>query len=127
MEPASQPMVLFERLARHLIAPAVRRGCLAWAFVLCATAASLAAETNLVFNGSFDANPTNAGTPDGWSAAGNPAVKQRLILDPGRDGRHCAKLECTEFLGDGPDYHAMICQVGKVGVVKDLPKDALGE
>jgi hypothetical protein len=109
-------MTLFKRIARHRIAPAVRRGCVVWAFLLCAAAASLAAETNLVFNGSFDANPTNAGTPDGWSAAGNPAVKQRLILDAGRDRRHCAQLECTEFSGDGPDCHAMLCQVGKVGV-----------
>jgi hypothetical protein len=109
-------MVLFERLARHLIAPGVRRGCVVWACALYATAASLAAETNLVLNGSFDANPRSAGTPDGWSAAGNPAVKQRLILDAGRDSLDCAKLECTEFSGDGPDYHAMICQVGKVGV-----------
>ena len=89
---------------------------MAWAFVLFATAASLAAETNFVFNGSFETRQTSADIPDGWSAAGNPAVKQRLTFDAGRDSQYCVKLECTEFSGDGPDYHAMICQVGKVGV-----------
>ena len=45
-----------------------------------------------------------------------PGGQQQLALDTGRDGRRCAKLSCTEFSGDGPDYHAMICQVGKVSV-----------
>jgi len=39
-----------------------------------------------------------------------------LIFDAGRDGGHCAKLGCTEFTGDGPDFHARLCQVGKVSV-----------
>jgi hypothetical protein len=72
-------------------------------------------ETNLVANGSFERSRQRAGTPDDWSTAGNPAVQQRLALDAGRDGRPCAKLVCSEFQGDGPDYHAMICQVGKIG------------
>jgi hypothetical protein len=38
-------------------------------------------ETNLVFNGSFESNPPNPDAPDGWSAAGNRAVKQRLLLE----------------------------------------------
>lgn len=85
-------------------------GCL-----VCAVVAGLAAETNYVFNGSFESSPINSDAPAGWSAAGNPAVKQRLVRDGGRDGGRCARLECTEFTGDGPDYHAMIGQVGRVG------------
>ncbi len=72
--------------------------------------------SNLVANGSFDQKQARTGALDDWSSAGNPQVKQRLLLDTGRDGEQCAKLECSEFTGDGPDYHAMICQVGKVGV-----------
>ena len=72
--------------------------------------------TNLVANGSFEQSQSRPGMPDGWSAVGNQAVKQALALDTGRDGKRCAKLSCTEFNGDGPDFHAMICQVGKVSV-----------
>lgn len=72
--------------------------------------------TNLVVNGSFEQARLRAGAPDDWSSAGNPAVRQELRLDTGRDGHACARLECTEFNGDGPDFHAMVCQVGKVGV-----------
>jgi hypothetical protein len=87
------------------------------AFLVLVTAASCqAAETNLVANGSFEQNQSKPGVPDAWSAAGNPAVKQQLTLDTGRDGKRCAKLSCTEFSGDGPDFHAMICQVGQVSV-----------
>ncbi len=75
-----------------------------------------AAEINLVANGSFEQSQGEPGVPEGWSSAGNQAVKQRLTLDRGRDGKQCAKLSCTEFNGDGPDYHAMLCQVGKVTV-----------
>ncbi len=52
----------------------------------------------------------------GWTTAGNPSIRQTLTIDAGRDGGHGARLDCTEFSGDGPDFHAMICQVGKVGV-----------
>jgi hypothetical protein len=74
------------------------------------------AETNLVANGSFEQSQVRTGLPEDWSSAGNPAIKQQLTLDTGRDGQRCAKLDCREFIGDGPDFHAMICQVGKVGV-----------
>ncbi|MGC8743130.1 MAG: carbohydrate binding domain-containing protein [Verrucomicrobiia bacterium] len=73
----------------------------------------LNAAENLVYNGSFEI-PGEGNVPDGWSAAGNAAVKQKLSIDTGRDGKRCAKLECFEFNGDGPDYHAMICQVNKI-------------
>ena len=75
----------------------------------------VAAETNLVANGSFEQS-LRAGVPDDWACAGNAAVHQVLALDTGRDGKRCAKLECSEFTGDGPDFHVMICQVGKVTV-----------
>lgn len=79
---------------------------------------SLIGAENLVFNGSFEQVVGNA--PEGWSVSGNPAVKQRLVCDVGRDGKRCARIECVEFKGDGPDYHAMICQVGKVSVKRGL-------
>ena len=83
---------------------------------LFAAAPVRAEETNLVANGSFEQSQGKAGVPDDWSAAGNRAIQQQLTLDTGRDGKRCAKLTCTEFTGDGPDFHAMICQVGKVSV-----------
>jgi hypothetical protein len=84
--------------------------------VLNATALGYAAETNLVANGSFEQSQIKAGVPEDWSSAGNPAIRQQLTLDTGRDGKRCAKLACTVFDGDGPDFHAMICQVGRVSV-----------
>ncbi len=106
---------MFTRIALHTVAPLLGIGCLGLTFGL-GPVVSVAAETNLVFNGSFESSPPGSDAPDGWSAAGNPAVKQRLVFDTGRDGRHCAKLECTKFSGDGPDFHAMLCQVGHVSV-----------
>ncbi len=72
------------------------------------------AQTNLIANGSFELNQIHPAVPDDWAAAGNAVIKQRLALDTGRDGHHCARLECTAFNGDGPDFHAMLCQVGKI-------------
>jgi hypothetical protein len=74
--------------------------------------------SNLVANGSFERSTIRPGVPDDWSAAGNAAVRQELGLDTGRDGGCCARLRCTAFGGDGPDAHAMLCQVGKVGVTR---------
>ncbi|MGC8639120.1 MAG: hypothetical protein ACP5XB_04495 [Isosphaeraceae bacterium] len=71
---------------------------------------------NLVSNGSFEEGRADVGGPVGWTTSGNPAVHQRLTLDSGRDGGRCARLVCTAFGGDGPDFHAMICQLGRVGV-----------
>lgn len=75
-----------------------------------------ASETNLVANGSFDQMQNESGLPDFWSTAGNPAIKQQLRVDTGPDGKRCARLSCTESNGDGPDFHAMLCQIGKVSV-----------
>jgi hypothetical protein len=78
--------------------------------------AGLAAEANLVANGSFEDSRGKAGVPDDWSAAGGRSVQQELTLDTGRDGRRCARLVCSAFADTGPDSHAMICQAGKVGL-----------
>ena len=73
---------------------------------------------NLIHNGSFEGSQARAGGLDGWTTAGNPALRQTLTLDAGRDGGHSARLDCTVFDGDGPDFHAMLCQVGKVSVTQ---------
>jgi len=75
-----------------------------------------AADTELVFNGSFEQAGKSGDIPDGWAAAGDRAIQQRLTFDTGRDGRRCAKLECTAFGGEGPASHAMIAQTGRVAV-----------
>jgi hypothetical protein len=113
------PKTMSKSIALRSLTPLMGAWCLGLGFVFSALAAGLAAENNLVFNGSFESNASKSDAPDGWSAAGNPAVKQRLVRDAGRDGNRCAKLECTELIGDGPDYHAMVCQVGRVGVRRD--------
>jgi hypothetical protein len=84
--------------------------------LLNAAALGHAAGTNLVANGSFEQSQRQAGAPDDWSSVGNQAIHQQLTLDTGRDGRRCAKLACTEFNGDAPDSHVMICQTGRVSV-----------
>ena len=94
----------------------LKRTLLLACFVFYAAALSYAAETNLVANGSFEQSQSKPGAPDEWSYAGNPAISQQLTLDTGRDGKRCAKLACTVFDGDGPDFHAMICQVGRISV-----------
>lgn len=89
-----------------------------WLSLLLVTAASPAgaAATSLVANGSFEEVHPNTGAPRFWAAAGNARLKQELTVDAGRDGKHCARLACTEFAGDGPDFHAMICQVGRIAL-----------
>jgi hypothetical protein len=77
-----------------------------------------AAEVNLLANPDFEGNQ-GKDAPAGWNASGNRQIKQALQLDTGHDGKHAAHLVCSEFTGEGPDHHAMICQTGAVGVVKD--------
>ncbi len=87
------------------------------AVILLGVAAACRADgENLIINGSFEEVRTRTGAPDGWTTSGNPSLRQRLTVDAGRNGGHGARLDCTVFDGDGPDFHAMICQVGKVGV-----------
>ncbi len=84
--------------------------------LLLAVAGGHAEPTNLVANGDFASDQLHPGVPDFWQAAGNPAIHQRLSRDTGRAGGYSARLDCTEFSGAGGDYHAMLCQVGKVSV-----------
>ncbi len=81
-----------------------------------ATNIGCAAGAELVYNGSFEQAGKTGDTPDGWAATGDRAVQQRLTFDTGRDGRRCAKLECTAFTGEGAAHHAMIAQSGRVAV-----------
>ena len=105
-----------DMIALRSMTSLMKTWCFGFGFVLCASLAVAAVETNLVFNGSFEASTLGPDAPNGWAAAGNPGVKQRLVCDAGHNSARSAKLECTEFTGDGPDYHAMICQVGRIGV-----------
>lgn len=75
--------------------------------------------TNLIVNGSFERSSHVPGAPDDWACAGNQAIEQRLVLDKGHAGKRSAKLQCTAFSGNGPDFHAMISQSAKIGVAKD--------
>ncbi|MHC1769118.1 MAG: hypothetical protein AB9869_33355 [Verrucomicrobiia bacterium] len=94
----------------------MRVGLLALTCIVPPGVTSAEVNTNRVFNGSFESSLRRFGVPDGWTSAGNAAVKQRLVRDSGRDGQSCARLECSEFTGDGPDFHAMVCQVGRINV-----------
>lgn len=69
---------------------------------------------NLLANGSFE--QIEAGVPVGWSVAGSSEVVQRLGADAGADGGRCARLVCERFGGQSPSTHAMICQMGQVGL-----------
>jgi hypothetical protein len=88
-----------------------------FALVLTAMASlCFSADSELIFNGSFEQSGKSSDTPDGWAVSGDWAIRQRLMFDTGRDGRRCAKLECTAFDGEGPASHAMIAQTGRVAV-----------
>ena len=84
--------------------------------LLLAVVAGRAVSTNLVANGDFASEQLHPGVPDFWQAAGNSAIRQRLTRDAGREGGYSARLDCSEFSGDGDDHHAMLCQVGKISV-----------
>ncbi|MEW6355237.1 MAG: hypothetical protein AB1696_02850 [Planctomycetota bacterium] len=72
---------------------------------------------NLLKNGDFET--VAEGKPEAWGPAGAAHVKQQLTSDIGREGKGAsAKLSCTEFGNGTPASHAMICQVGTVGVKK---------
>jgi hypothetical protein len=72
--------------------------------------------TNLVVNGTFTPDPARLQRPLHWTISGNATVHQQLSIDSGPGGRASGKLVCTQFDGDGADYHAMLCQVGLVTV-----------
>ncbi len=80
------------------------------------SALASAVSENLVKNGSFEEDADSDGMPDGWTVSGRGDIKQRLERDTGRDGGLSARLSCSEFVGGTPDAHAMVCQVGAIGV-----------
>jgi len=88
--------------------------CLMAVLLLCSV---VAAQANLVPNGDFERDENGDGIPDFWATAGAPHVKQQLVRDVGHDGKgFSGKLICTEFGNGTPASHAMICQVGTIGV-----------
>ncbi|MFO0929661.1 MAG: carbohydrate binding domain-containing protein [Gemmataceae bacterium] len=77
---------------------------------------ALSAGQNLIANGSFEQIGGKPDVPADWAMSGNRAVVQQLGFGVGRDGKRCGRLICSAFREGGPDHHAMLCQVGKVGV-----------
>lgn len=73
---------------------------------------------NLVANGSFEEGVGADGVPLGWAASGSSEVGQRLGTEAGPAGGRCARLVCDRFGKQSPSTHAMICQVGKVGLAR---------
>ncbi len=70
---------------------------------------------NLVINGDF--TQAEDGTPVRWAAAGDDSVSQSLTVAPTK-GNSCAKLVCTRCEARTGGSHAMLAQVGVVGVEK---------
>jgi hypothetical protein len=89
-----------------------------WAGCATSSPASHPAPTrgNLVSNGSFEELDHRTGALAYWASAGASTVKQQLTAEVGQDGRRCAMLQCTAFVGDGPSHHAMLAQSGRVAV-----------
>lgn len=77
--------------------------------------------SNLVANGSFEERQGGEGGPPvAWSVSGSSEVEQKLITETGPGGGRWARLECTRFGKPSPSTHAMICQVGKVGLKRGV-------
>ena len=88
----------------------------ALALVASLTTTCLYAQSNLVANGNFQRDENQDGVPDNWATAGDSQIKQSLTIAAGPRGMKAAKLACTQFSGDSPSSHAMLCQVGHVGL-----------
>lgn len=73
-----------------------------------------AVEANLVANGTFQPGRSSPERPEFWITAGSPAIQQEVRIETDANGRRSARLECSRFVGDGPDAHVMLCQIGKV-------------
>ncbi len=69
-----------------------------------------------IVNPGFDEDSNQDGVPDGWQIAGRSGVVQSLrqVVDPERGKVAC--LSCTQFEPGYPDSHAMLAQVGTVGL-----------
>ncbi|MBI3920555.1 MAG: carbohydrate binding domain-containing protein [Armatimonadetes bacterium] len=81
-----------------------------------AMTACMAADNNLIQNNSFEQVREGQAVPDRWTFAGAAEITQQLTVDKGRDGRNCAKLDCTHFEGSAPNSHVMLCQQGAISV-----------
>ncbi|MFO1500991.1 MAG: hypothetical protein U1G07_21810 [Verrucomicrobiota bacterium] len=71
-----------------------------------------AVEANLVANGTFQPGRSSPERPEFWITAGSPAIQQEVRIETDANSRRSA--ECSRFVGDGPDAHVMLCQIGKV-------------
>ncbi len=79
--------------------------------LVCVSRAS--AQENVVRNPSFETDANRDGIPDEWVVAGDPAtLTQELKLDAGRDGKRCALLVCSKYVGGNSSSHAMLAQMG---------------
>jgi len=87
-----------------------------WLTLAAASLAALSA-ANEVANGDFEKEADGGGRPAQWQAAGSAEIVQQLGRDAGREGKgFSARLTCTAFAGGSAASHAMLCQVGVVGL-----------
>ena len=69
--------------------------CLAFVLASCLVS-EVPAAPNLVRNPSFEEDAGRDGLPPHWRFSGDSRrVQQTLSLDAGRDGKRCARLDCT--------------------------------
>jgi hypothetical protein len=87
------------------------------AVTLCVSAATAHPQTNLLLNGDMEPGADRNGPPDHWETAGDAnTVSQRLTSDIGFRGGRSARLECTRCVTETSASHAMICQMGRIGI-----------
>jgi len=77
------------------------------------------AQGNLLLNGDMELGANGDALPDHWEAAGDAeTVTQWLTSADGRQGGHSARLRCTRLVKENPASHAMLCQMGHIGIEK---------
>jgi hypothetical protein len=87
------------------------------ALALALAAPGLRAQANLVPNGNMELDEDGDAVPDCWQVAGDAnTVSQRLRGDRGVEGERSVCLECTRCITENPASHAMVCQVGRIGI-----------
>ena len=72
---------------------------------------------NIVANGSFE--EADGSAPRAWTAAGGSDVKQTLTTGAGHAGNRSARLECSAISPGKSDGHAMLAQLGTIGLAKE--------
>ncbi len=85
-------------------------------FVSLAIAGPVQGAESLIYNGSFHKVAAGHVEPDGWSTAGDQAVVQSLTVEQDAQRGHVARHACTQFTRRADSSHAMVAQVGRVGV-----------